>query len=403
MAGQVVITVNSVPLAKRPMYIAFAGGIFGIASVAGPLLGGAFTTNVTWRWCFYINLPIGAVALLAIIFKLKITTAPVKAGLTLKEKLLQLDPLGNCLLLASVICLLLALQWGGSLYVWSDGRIIALLVLFGVLTIAFTALQVAKGDKASVPGSVAGQRSVAAALIITTCVYGPLMIVTYYLSIWFQAIKGVNAMDSGIRTIPTVLSLVVSGILSGIVTKRTGYYMPALIMCGLLLPIGSGMFLRFHPDTLQPAWIGYQVLFGLGIGFGLQQPTMAIQTVLPPPLIPTGTALVYFFQSLSGAIFVSVSQNVFILHLADGLQPIASIDIHSILHVGATELRGIVGADQLDEVLEVYNGALVKVFQVAVCVAACVVIGVLLMEWKSVKTRPKKALPKEETKEAPKL
>ena len=115
-SGAVTIVVHVLPLAKRPAYMGTFGSIFGIASVAGPLLGGAFTSNVSWRWCFFINLPIGGLAMIIIFIILKLPERKIEP-LSWKEKLLRLDPLGNLFFIPSIVCLLLALQWGGTTYV----------------------------------------------------------------------------------------------------------------------------------------------------------------------------------------------------------------------------------------------------------------------------------------------
>jgi MFS family permease len=115
-SGAITIMVHVLPLAKRPAYMGWFGSIFGLASVAGPLLGGAFTSDVSWRWCFFINLPIGGLAIVIIFVILKLPERKT-APLSWKEKMLRLDPLGNLFLIPSIVCLLLALQWGGTTYV----------------------------------------------------------------------------------------------------------------------------------------------------------------------------------------------------------------------------------------------------------------------------------------------
>lgn len=110
-----IVIVYSVPLQKRPKYQGFFGVVFGVSSVTGPLIGGAFTTNVTWRWCFYLNLPFGAVVMVFIFFLLQVPDRP-NSKISFKEKLRQLNALGLLALLPGVVCLCLALQWGGTSY-----------------------------------------------------------------------------------------------------------------------------------------------------------------------------------------------------------------------------------------------------------------------------------------------
>lgn len=115
MSGVIVVIVYAVPLHKRPLYQGMFGAVFGLSSIIGPLLGGAFTSKVTWRWCFYINLPFGGVAMVVIAFMLKVPDRDT-TRLPLMKKILQLDGLGTAALLPGTICLLLALQWGGLTY-----------------------------------------------------------------------------------------------------------------------------------------------------------------------------------------------------------------------------------------------------------------------------------------------
>jgi MFS family permease len=160
-SGALIIIANSVPLRKRPVYTGLIGAMFGIASVAGPLLGGVFTDKVSWRWCFYINLPIGAITVVGIAFFFNSPRRNKVSNLTVLQKLRQFDPYGTAVFIPAIICLLLALQWGGSKYSWKNARIIALFVLFGVLIIAFIVLQFVQGDIATLPPRVIKQRSVA--------------------------------------------------------------------------------------------------------------------------------------------------------------------------------------------------------------------------------------------------
>ncbi|KAJ5175820.1 uncharacterized protein N7482_001697 [Penicillium canariense] len=401
--GSTVIISQVVPLHKRPMYIGLMGSTFGVSSIVGPLLGGVFTDRVTWRWCFYINLPIGGIALIIIAFSLQ---EPSRSSTTaLKRQLIRLDPLGTVLFLPGVICLLLALQWGGTTYGWSNTRIIVLLLLAGILLAAFGAVQAWCKDDATIPPRIIKQRSVAFGAVYTSCISGAMISMLYTLPLWFQGVKGTSAVQSGLDTIPMVLSLVVASILSGATISRTGYYVPFMFIASLLMATSSGMITTFKTETGHSAWIGYQALFGLGLGSGMQQPTMAAQTVLDQADVPIGVALMFLFQSLGGAVWVAVSQNLYTNYIATELPSISGINPEAILAAGATELAKLVPADKLHAVLVIYNAALHRAFFVPVALSCVMILPALGMEWRNVKResekREKEKLSSEKESEAP--
>lgn len=402
MSGGMVLLVKSVPLAKRPAWMGAIGGTFAVSSVIGPLLGGALTTHASWRWCFWINLPLGFVTLIAIVFILK-PIEPFKKGLATKEKLLQLDPLGTAFLLPSLVCLILALQWGGTTLAWSNGKIIALLVLFGVLLLAFIAVQITTPKTATIPAAIVRNRSIIAGSFFVFTVFSSMMVMVYYIPIWFQAVKGVSAVESGIRTIPLVLSMVTGTIIAGFGTSKIGYYTQFTWLTSLLLPVAAGLISTWKVDTGHAEWIGYQVMCGFAVGIGFQQANLAAQTVLKRVDVPTGLALMVFSQTLGGAVFISVGQNVLASNLVKGITKLVSdVDPAMIVNTGATDLRELVSAEQLPAVLEAYNESLHHVFLVAAGVAAVSILGSSTLEWKSVKKNEKATVEKGKDKDVEK-
>jgi EmrB/QacA subfamily drug resistance transporter len=398
-SGVIILIVHTVPLHKRPAYTGLFGAVFGVASVAGPLLGGVFTDHLSWRWCFYINLPLGGVVIAIVFFFLRLEfEAPEE--LTWKQKLMKLDPYGTALFLPSIVCLLLALQNGGTLWAWNSGRVIALLVVFSITICAFVAVQIWQQESATVPPRILTHyRSVLAGVLYSFFLGAGMMIFVYYLPIWFQAIKGASAMKSGIMTIPLVLGLVISSIAAGFLTRKVGYYTPWMYISCVLTPIAAGLITTFTTHTDHSKWIGYQALYGLGLGLGMQQPSVAAQTVLPKQDVPTGASLIFFAQTLGGSIFVSVANNIFDNELVKSLSEskIPGLNGAIVTKVGATDLRKYIPAGKLELVLTKYNAALRTTFIVGTAVATTTIFGAVLMEWRSVKKdagpggRPKSA------------
>ncbi|KAI8285358.1 Efflux pump aflT [Colletotrichum sp. SAR11_57] len=182
--GAMMVMIPMVPLHKRPMFQGIFGMVFGLASVIGPLIGGGFTGTVTWRWCFYMNLPIGGAALVYLFFMLKAPKQQPREPATLTQHILRLDPLGTFFFLPSIVALLLALEWGGATYAWSDGRIIALFIVFGVAFSAFAAVQVFMPKTATVPVRIITQRTMLAGAFFMFFLAGSMMLAVYYLPLW---------------------------------------------------------------------------------------------------------------------------------------------------------------------------------------------------------------------------
>ncbi|KAF2796480.1 MFS general substrate transporter [Melanomma pulvis-pyrius CBS 109.77] len=385
--GAILIMLNTVPLHRRPLLQGLFGACFGVASVAGPLLGGAFTgSSLTWRWCFYINLPLGGFTVIVVLLFLRLDEQKPKLG-SWKNTVRSLDPVGTVLFLPSITCLLLALEWGAAEYAWSSPRIIALLTVFAVLFCAFIAWQYwTRHTTATVPARILFQRSVAFGGLSQFFVGSTMLTVSIYIPLWFQAIKDDSAIKSGIHTIPLVLSVVVGSISSGGLVQRIGYYTPFMILGSCFMAIGTGLLTTWNVGTQSSMWIGFQIILGLGVGFTMQHPNLAIQVVLPKQDVATGTALLSLCQTLGGAVFVAVGQNVFIDKFTTSLEHIGGLDPARVVSSGATDLKTAIPLALQQRVLEAYNTSLTHgPFLAAVFVACLSVPSALGMEWRSVK------------------
>ncbi|KAI0411703.1 putative efflux pump [Xylaria grammica] len=385
-SGALLILAHSVPLATRPLYTGLIGGVYGIASVAGPLLGGVFTDKVTWRWCFYINLPVGAVTLVVIGFFFPDPVQKKPAKETFSERLMRFDPIGTLIFIPAIVSLLLALQWGGTTYPWNNGRIIGLFVVFGVLLLVFLFVQWRQQEKATVPPRIFRKRTVLAGSFFAFTVGSAFFLFVYYIPIWFQAVQGVSAVNSGIRNLPMLLSVVVASLVAGGLITTFGYYTPFMIFGTVVGSIGAGLLTTWKPDISTGVWIGYQILFGIGIGAGLQQPLIAVQTVLDIEDVPIGTSVIAFMQTLGGALFVSVGNNVFNNKLISELaHRVPSLNPADVVRAGSTNIRGAFPADVVPAIILSYNNALTLAFIVATALIAVSIFGAGFMEWKSVK------------------
>ncbi|KAL2159786.1 hypothetical protein VTH06DRAFT_1919 [Thermothelomyces fergusii] len=383
-SGGVLVMIPMIPLHRRPAFQGLFGVVFGIASVMGPLVGGGFTGEVTWRWCFYINLPIGLVVLVLMCFYWN-PPKEKRVPVAYKTHLTRLDPLGMLFFLPGVVCLFIAFQWGGTTYAWSNWRIILLLGLFSACVVVFIALQILMPDTASVPPRVIMQRSVACGTGFTFFLSGSMLMLVYYVPVWFQTVKQVDPIKSGIYTLPLVLSLVASSVAAGGITQKIGYYVPSMLLSPIIMSIGEGLLSTLDRDSPTAHWVAFQSLSGFGLGFGMQTSALAVQTVLPREDISTGIAINFFVQQLGGAVFTSVGQTILTNILVSELSNLPGFDPKLVVGEGATQLSQIVQPEDALQVINGYNHALRYVFLTSMGSAFASLFCALGMEWRSVK------------------
>ncbi|GAB5585346.1 hypothetical protein Unana1_00246 [Umbelopsis nana] len=308
MSMVMIIIADLVSLRDRGKYQGLIGASFGIASVVGPLLGGAFTDRATWRWCFYINVPIGAITLAVIILFLHL---PQPTG-SIRQKLAMIDYIGSLFLIAATICILLPLQWGGNQYSWNSAVIIALFCVGGVLVFVFAAVEKWQAKSPIIPGYLFVQRT-PLALFVTQFFFGLCFFggAIYYTPIYFQVVRGDSATISGLELLPLMFGVVGCSIASGLLCSKTGHVREFFWLGTSLIIVGGGLLTTWHADSSRGAQIGYLLILGCGCGLCLQTLTIAGQSAVGPKDIAVITSLGNFFRTVGACFGIAIFGTVF--------------------------------------------------------------------------------------------
>ncbi|KFA77958.1 hypothetical protein S40288_10192 [Stachybotrys chartarum IBT 40288] len=383
--GALLIITKSVPVVDRPKFTGIMGGCSSVAQVIAPFLGG---------WCFWINLPLGGITIIVTTLFLSIPENQARPKKTALEFLKIFDVLGALFFFPAIVSLLLALQWGGTQYPWGHWKIVLLLCVFGSALIAWVFVQSRLGDNATLPLRIIGRRSMAAAAWISFTFSGAVLVVIQYVPLWFQAVKGISAYESGIDFLAASGPMAVSAIASGFLISAIGYFNPIMYISTAFAAAAAGMMYRYWIDTSTAYWVISLILFGLGAGLGVQCPLMVPSVILEAGDIALGTSLVVFAQTISGTIFLSVGNNILNDRLIANLKAdVPQVDPAKVVEAGAGELESTMQQlypEYVAQIVESYGKALQNVFLVVVCLAVAIFFGVACVEWKSIHSKKDK-------------
>ncbi|KAK4055977.1 hypothetical protein OIO90_002971 [Microbotryomycetes sp. JL221] len=337
------------------MNMAYGGG-----TILGPLIGGALTDKLSWRWCFWVNLPPGGLAM--IIIAIWCNPPVVKQTLPVWKRLVLMDWPGAGLLVGAATCLLVALQEGGIKTPWGSGRIIGLLVGFVVMLVLFFVLQWYLGEESSISLRLLRGRGIGFTSIVNFTCGATYYSVLYYVPIYFQAILGSSPLRSGVQTLAIIIPNMVAGIIGGYLVTLYGWIHPEMLVGTVLTSIGSGLFATMNEGTSAAQWIIYQVVASIGMGVWYMLGFLMSQTVVPKPDRAKGANCVVFAQLFGATIWVSASESIYQTTFEKGLNQITGIDKEAILGAGVSGFRQVVEPQFLSSVIDAAVQGLFNVF-----------------------------------------
>ncbi|KAK4187417.1 putative multidrug efflux system protein [Podospora australis] len=390
MNGGLTIIATAVPLERRPSLTGIVIGVSQLGLISGPLLGGAFTSYATWRWCFFVNLPIGALAFAALLLvDVPDHTDKPNPREVVRRLHVELDLVGFALLAPAAVQLLLGLAWGGHDYAWNSPTIIGLFCGSIGTFLVWIAWEWYRGQSALIPLGLVKQTIVWSSAITQTCILGVVFLSSFFLPLYFQAAKGATPIMSGVYVLPSILSQLLAAVTAGLLIERTGYVIPYALFSGMVGAISNGLYSTFTADTPSHQWTGYQILAGWGRGIGLQTPILAVQAALKPADIAIGMSLLVFFQNMGAAILLAAADTIFDTTLRNQIEMVApSAGVDAIINAGATHFRFLVTPEELPAVLAAYATSVSRVFLLPVAISSLAVFTSLFMGWTDIRKKP---------------
>lgn len=348
------IIADVVPARERGRYMGIMGGVFALSSVAGPLLGGWFTDSIGWRWAFWMNIPLGILAI-----------ASAAAFLHLPKPArgrLDLDISGMLLIAIASTCAVLTATWGGSTYAWSSPVIIGLIIGAVAAITAFFLVERRAAEPIMPPNLFRARNfnlTTAAGLIIGTAMFGAMA----YMPTYLQMVTGANATQAGLLMIPMMFGLLVTSIGSGQLVSRTGRYKWLPIVGTLIAALSLFLLSTMTPSLAVPVICGYLMLLGIGLGMGMQILVLVVQNTFPIEQVGTATAANNYFRQIGASLGSAIVGSLFVARLAENLTATLPVsDGAGSSNSFTPALVQALPAPVRDIIVNAYNDALTPVF-----------------------------------------
>ncbi|BDD60843.1 Efflux pump fus6 [Monascus purpureus] len=369
-----IVVCDLVSLRERGKYVGMIGSMWAIGSVVGPIIGGAFSQHATWRWIFYINLPLSGVALALLAPFLHLHYR--REG-TIIDRLKRVDYLGNTILILAVISVLLALTWGGTVHAWSSWRTIVPLVLGLVGLVGFLVYEASPAVKEATMPMILFTNRTSATTYILSFLHGILLYwACYFLPVYFQAVLGASPTRSGIMLFPIATTTAPFGVMAGILITVTGHYRIFHFLGFALMAVACGLFSLLDEHSTTGDWVGFQILFGVGAGFIFTSCLPAILAALPESEVARATATWTFLRSFGSVWGTAIPSAIFNSHVNKLVASIPDAATRALLgnggayeHATAAFLRSYDGSPLKTDIIRVYVDSLRLIWYVSIAFA----------------------------------